>query len=125
MDEARVKTILRVKKISRTVLLVIGAFWFGFGMFSGAESFGGGFRGVLTNLPNALPWFLLLVFVYLSWYFEIVGSILVLLAGAATIIFFDALGHPVVFVLITLPILALGTALLVSSLWIRRLKQGT
>jgi len=125
MDEARVKTILRVKKISRTALLVIGAFWFGFGMFSGAESFGGGFQGVLTNLPNALPWFLLLVFVYLSWYFELVGSILVLLAGAATIFFFDALGHPVVFGAITLPILVLGTALLVSSLWIRRLKRGT
>lgn len=124
MNEARVKTILRVKTISRTLLLVLGAFWFGFGAFSGAETFGGGLKGVLTNIPNALPWFLLLVFVYLSWYYEIVGSILVLLVGAATIFFYDALGHPIVFGLITLPILVLGTALLAAAIRIRRLKAG-
>lgn len=124
MNEAQVKTILRIKRISRTILLVIAAFWFGFGMLSGAESFGGGWKGVLTNLPNALPWFLLLVFIYLTWHFEIVGAVLILLVGAATIFFFDALSHPMVFGLITLPVLVLGGAFLGTSLWIRRLKAG-
>ena len=124
MEKTKVKNLALIKSISRTVLMVLAAFWFGFGMLSGAERFGGGVKGILANLPNALPWFLLLVFVYLSWYFEIISGALIIAVGLVSLFFYDAFGSPVVLFTISLPILILGTALLVTAVLLRRLKPG-
>ena len=123
MDKNKIKNLTLIKSISRTVLMVLAAFWFGFGMLSGAERFGGGFRGILANLPNALPWFLLLVFVYLSWHYEIISGALIIAVGLVSLFFYDALGSPVVLLTISLPILILGTALLATAVLLRRLKS--
>ena len=124
MDKKKINNIMLIKRISRTALMVLAAFWFGFGLLSGAERFGGGFTGVLTNLPNALPWFLLLVFVYLSWHYEIISGVLIIAVGLVSLFFYNAWGSPLVLFVISLPILVLGTALLVTAVILRRLKAG-
>jgi hypothetical protein len=48
-------------------LLLLGGFWFGFALLSGAERYGGGIDGVIQNSPNALPWLLLLIVAAMSF----------------------------------------------------------
>lgn len=119
----KLQLIQKSKKISHLVTLVLTAFWFGFSLLSGAEDFGGGFQGVLRNSPNALPWFFLLIFVYFYWYYEIISASMILVIGLATLFFYGALQSTFVLFAITLPLLILGTLLLVSALLSRQIKQ--
>lgn len=95
--------------------MILAAFWFGFSLFSGAESFGGGYRGLLANSPNALPWLALLIFVYFSYTYEIISGALITAEGIFTLFFFDALNSLFVLLAISLPILLLGSSLLVTA----------
>jgi len=115
----RQNSILQFKIIARTLMLIISGFWFGFALLSGAETFGGGLRGILRNSPNALPWFFLLVFTFLYWYYEIISAILIILIGLVTLFFFDAFQSLFVLLAISLPILILGSTLLSTALLTR------
>ncbi len=112
----RQKRILQVKIIARTGMLIFSAFWFGFALLSGAETFGAGMRGILHNSPNALPWFFLLIFTYMYWYYEIVSASLIILIGLVTLFYFDAFQSPFVLFAISIPILILGSTLLTTAL---------
>ena len=92
----------------RILLLLVAAFWFVFALLSGAESYGGGLRGILMNSPNALPWLLLFALVYIVWKWELIGGILITLAGLATIFAFDTYEHIWTFLTISLPLLIIG-----------------
>jgi len=96
------------------ILLVVAAFWFIFALLSGAEAYGGGLKGILMNSPNALPWLLLLAFVYVSWKCRLVGGIIITLAGICTIFAFDTFESIFSFLFISLPITLLGIILIVS-----------
>ena len=61
MNKNKIAKILRYT--ARTILLFISIFWFVFALLSGAEEYGGGVKGIITNSPNALPWLLLFVLV--------------------------------------------------------------
>lgn len=117
------KRIYQVKTVARTLMLVFSAFWFGFALLSGAETFGGGVKGVLRNSPNALPWFFLLVFIFLYWYYEIVSASLMILIGLVTLFFFDAFQSPFVLFAISIPILILGSTLLITAVLTRKRNQ--
>lgn len=110
------KRIFQIKIIARTLTLIFSAFWFGFALLSGAETFGGGIRGILRNSPNALPWFFLLTFTFLYWYYEIISASLIMLIGLVSLFFFDAFQSPFVLFAISIPILILGSILLITAL---------
>ena len=79
--ENQLKTANTFRNIARYTLLSIGALLFVFALFSGAESFGGGFMGVIKNSPNAAPWLGLLIFVFIAWKWELLGGILITVLG--------------------------------------------
>ena len=103
------------------ILLVITCLVFMFALLSGAERYGGGVKGILLNSPNALPWFLLLIFVFIAWKWELAGGIVITLTGLLTIFFFDFYNPkalPGLFV-ISLPLIILG-GLFILSWYIKR-----
>ena len=99
---------------ARIVLLTVSSFWFVFALFSGAEEYGSGLKGVLMNSPNALPWLLLLLLVYIAWKKELIGGSLITLIGFLSIAFFKTYEHLIVFMLVSLPLILLGGSLVVS-----------
>jgi hypothetical protein len=108
------KTAKYLRYTARTVLLIVASFWFVFALLSGSEEYGGGLKGILMNSPNALPWLLLFAFVYVAWRWELIGGILVALMGLYTAFFFDALESPIVFLLISVPLMLLGGLFIAS-----------
>ena len=48
-----------IRRIAKVLLLFITSVIYIFALISGSENLGGGFIGILKNLPNTLPWILL------------------------------------------------------------------
>ena len=103
-----------LRYIARTILLIVSIFWFVFALLSGAEEYGGGLKGIITNSPNALPWLLLFLLVRIAWTKELIGGSLISLMGFSTIVFFKTYEHIEVFMLISLPLIVLGGFLMIS-----------
>ena len=103
-----------LRYITRTVLLIISVFWFIFALLSGAEELGGGIIGIVRNSPNALPWLLLFVFVFVAWKWERIGGTIITAMGLLTIFLLDSYKEPFVFLLISLPLMILGSFLIIS-----------
>ena len=101
-----------LRHFSRATLLLISVFWFCFALLSGAGELGEG--GLIQNIPNALPWLLLFVVVYIAWRWELIGGSFVLAAGIFTIFFFNAFASPVVLFGISLPLILLGGLFMLS-----------
>ena len=70
-----------LRNTARYFLLITGILVFIFALPSGSEGYGGGLKGILYNSPNAAPWLLLLIFIYVAWKWEFVGGLLILLLG--------------------------------------------
>ena len=102
-----------LRYVGRAVLSVVSLFWLVFAVLSGTEN---GIGGLLANLPNALPWLGLIAIVYIAFRWELAGGALVLAAGVASIVFFNAWTAPVVLLGIPLPLIAAGTALILCSI---------
>ena len=79
-----------LRNITRYFLLVVGILVFIFALLSGSEGHGGGFMGIIKNSPNALPWLIFLIFVFVAWKWELVGGIIITLFGIAALIFFNS-----------------------------------
>lgn len=106
-------SILRfLRLVARILLVVLALFWFAFALLSGAAQYGQGIDALLRNLPNALPWLGLFVFVYIAFRWELVGGLLVVLAGFVSIFFFNAWTAPVVLFGVSLPLIAAGAGLI-------------
>ena len=118
----RNKLAQRLRYIARIILLIILAFWFIFALLSGAEEYGGGLKGIITNSPNAIPWLLLFLLVRIAWKKELIGGSLISLMGVLTITFFKTYNHIEVFLLISLPLIVLG-GFLVASYYLDKNKQ--
>ncbi|RLD10108.1 MAG: hypothetical protein DRI56_03105 [Chloroflexota bacterium] len=99
---------------ARTILLIITALVFVFSLLSGSEEYGGGIKGILKNSPNALPWLLLFVFIYVAWKWELVGGAIVALTGVFTVFFFHSYRFPIVFFVISVPLIILGSFFIAS-----------
>ena len=99
---------------ARTVLVIVAAFWFVFALLSGSEDYGGGIKGLILNSPNALPWLLLGVLVYVAFKWELVGGLLIAGMGVLTVFFFHAYKSAFVFFAIPVPLVVLGGFLVVS-----------
>lgn len=103
--------VLRISKIvAQVLLLVLSLFWFAFSLMSGAEEYGGGFRGILKNSPNAIPWLLLLVLNYFIYKFNLLGGILIFAFSWFCFFMFDVYDPEQIFVLLVifLPLLLIS-----------------
>ena len=79
----------RLSFFVRTILTILIATIAVFAVFSGAEKYGGGIRGLIKNSPNALPWLLLLVPIIIAWKSEKVGGIVLFILGLGLVYFFN------------------------------------
>lgn len=91
---------------ARILLLIVAFFWLVFALLSGSEN-GGFFR----NIPNSLPWAILLIFILIAFRWQILGGILVVLFGIFTIFFFGFLEVIWLLLIISLPIIVLGAVI--------------
>jgi hypothetical protein len=96
----------------KILLIILAVGLVVFSAMSGAES--GGF---LKNLPNALPWVLLLAFACLAFKWQIAGGVLTLLFGVFTVFFFNALESVFVLSAISLPLILIGFILALAGLF--------
>ena len=77
---------------ARYVLLVALGLVFIFALLSGSGDYGGGLKGILYNSPNALPWLVLLILLFVAWKWELIGGILITLVGLVALYFFNFTG---------------------------------
>lgn len=108
------KIIKYLRYTSRIALIIITTFWFIFALLSGSEKFGGGLKGILQNIPNALPWLLLFVIVYIAWKWEFMGGFAVTSIGIFTVFFFQTCKSLITLLGISLPLIIIGVFLLLS-----------
>ena len=113
-DRIRIANVFR--NLARYTLLVVGIIVFLFALLSGSEDYGGGASGLIQNSPNAIPWLLLLILVFIAWKWELLGGIIITLLGLFLIYFFNFSGPNFFLVtfVITLVITLLGSSFLVS-----------
>ncbi len=94
---------------ARTILLIVTTFWFVFALLSGAEQYGGGFKGIILNSPNAIPWVGLYLINLLTWKLERIGGMILIAAALFMIFAFDVLeGNWGVLFLAVVPLCLLG-----------------
>jgi hypothetical protein len=80
-----------LKSIALIILLAVGMLVFIFALLSGSEEYGGGLKGIIKNSPNALPWFGLLILVFIAWKWQLAGGILITALGIFLMILFNVL----------------------------------
>lgn len=94
----------------KIILLLMAVCLFAFALMSGSEN-----SGTLKNIPNSLPWLLLLIFACITFRWQILGGILVILFGIFTILFFSALEFLWILFIISLPLIIFGSILALSG----------
>jgi zinc transporter ZupT len=62
-------------------------------IFTGAINYGITIDNILRNLPDAIPWFLLLVTLYIAWDYELIGGLVLLVLGLGGIFYMQASNH--------------------------------
>lgn len=81
------------RSIARFTLLLLGMTMVSIAIFTGALNYGITIENILRNLPDAVPWFLLLFSLYIAWDSELVGGIIILLLGLGGIFYMQASNH--------------------------------
>ncbi len=112
-----IKTNDIINKVLKIVLLVLGGGIFGISIIMGADIKQEGIMGLINNLPNALPWTIMLLLILLCWKREIIGGLLVSVWGMAMFYFFNLTGPNqwVATFIITLTFPFLGLCLVLNS----------
>lgn len=101
--------IIFLRLFARTLLTIITLFWLFFASLSGADLFTDGFKGIIKNLPNTLPWIGIIIINILAWKKELLGGILLILSGLYLGYFFGVHeGNLTVLFLIVIPFVLLG-----------------
>ena len=117
----KLKTANILRNIARYFLLVLGILVFIFALLSGSEGYGGGVEGIIKNSPNALPWLILLILVYVAWRWELLGGIIITILGLSMVYFFNFTGSNffITTFIMTLLIVLLGS-FFIFSWYLRR-----
>lgn len=103
-----------IRDVARIVLLVLAVLIFVFSLLSGAESLGGGMKGIVNNFPNTIPWIFLLIAVFITFKWELAGGLIILIIGIFTIFFFNALENLFVLFVISIPLIVLAKLLIIA-----------
>lgn len=99
----------------RIGMLTFSLLVFVFALLSGAEEYGGGIEGIVLNSPNALPWLVLLVVVFIAWKWEKIGGMLLIALSVLFTVFFNAWQHVGTLFMFILPITGMGVLFLFSD----------
>jgi vacuolar-type H+-ATPase subunit I/STV1 len=81
------------RHIGRYGVLIIGFTMVSIAIFTGAINYGITIDNILRNLPDAIPWFLLLVTLYIAWDYELIGGLVLLVLGLGGIFYMQASNH--------------------------------
>ena len=81
-----------LKYVARCTLLLMASLLLVFSVVSGAEDYGGGLTGLPQNSPNALPWLVLILLIFIAWKYELLGGALIFLCGLWMVYFFNFSG---------------------------------
>ena len=95
---------------------ILGIIVFIFALLSGSEVEGGGLLGIIRNSPNALPWAVLLLLLWLAWKKELAGGLLLIGTGFYSLYFF-VLSSSIFFIaplIISLLIILVGLGFILS-----------
>ncbi len=117
----------RISRVARVLALVWACWWTFFMLASGA---GGGFKGVLTNAPNALPGLVFLISVAIAWKWEAVGGIVLMVESLLILIVYPLFVRGelplsgIIFVMLTLGLLPLVAGILFLVSWQRTRRLG-
>ncbi|MCD6089962.1 MAG: hypothetical protein J7J72_00545 [Bacteroidales bacterium] len=87
--EVRINKGIIFRKIARYTSLTLGVLVFVFALISGSVEYGGGIQGIIKNSPNALPWLLFLLLVFVAWKWEVVGGIVIIILGLSFLYVFN------------------------------------
>lgn len=79
-----------LQSIARFMMLLIGMTMVAISIFTGALNYGITIDNMLRNLPDAIPWFLLLFTLLIAWEFELVGGLIFLFLGLGGIFYMQA-----------------------------------
>ena len=97
----------------RIVLLLYASAVFLLALFSGA---GPGVAGVLYNIPNTLPWIILLVITWLSWKDPVKGGVMSVLYAVLLVYFFEMrIALTSEFLVFISPMIVLGLLLIIAG----------
>ncbi len=115
-EKCKKKLAKYLRNTARYVLLILGILVFIFALLSGSEGYGGGLGGIIRNSPNALPWLILLIMVFIAWKWELAGGIIISLLGLAMVYFviFQANNFFLTTFILTLLIIILGSFFIIS-----------
>lgn len=111
------------RSIGRFGILVLGFTMVSIAIFSGALRSGITIANILSHLPDALPWLLLLFTLLLAWEYELVGGLIIAILGFAGLYYFSAGNQAVVVnifseVMLMWAIIILGITFILS--WVLR-----
>lgn len=88
---------------------------FTFALLSGADSAQGNLSGILANAPNALPWLIPFVLVYVTWRQQVLGGFLFLVFGVTTIFFYGTYQSLTALLILSAPSILLGALLMAEK----------
>ena len=122
MKISNIKTANILRNFARFSMLTISILVTVFALLSGSEDYGGGIIGIIKNIPNALPWVVLLVLIYIAWKWELIGGILITILGLFLMYFFNFNGSNFFIFpfMLTLLIIVFGSLFIIS--WYLRKK---
>ena len=104
------------------LLMIWSVALFLFALLSGAEAAEGTVSRIVANAPNAFPWLIPFVLLYVTWKRQIIGGFLFLLFGLATIVFFDTYQAVTALMIISIPAIVFGLILMTQNMWDRSVK---
>jgi len=104
----------KIRGFSLILLFTLSILLFIFSLLSGAESFGGGVKGIINNFPNTIPWIFLLIAVFIAFKWQLIGGIIILIMGIFTIFFFNASENIFVLFGISTPLIVLAKLLIIT-----------
>ncbi|WP_299336408.1 hypothetical protein [uncultured Psychroserpens sp.] len=86
------KTTNLLRYTARYSLLLIAGVLLAFSLLSGSLDYGGNLMAIFKNSPNALPWFVLIMLIFIAWKREMLGGILIVIYGIGLVYFFNFSG---------------------------------
>lgn len=107
----------RIALVIKILITLIACTIFVFALCSGADTYQNPLMGMLKNLPNTMPWIGLFMLVYITWRWELIGGVLLVMFSVFLFIFFNVInGNIFVFCVIIIPLFSMGLFFIMHGL---------
>ena len=97
-----------LRYVALLIASLLALIWGLFAVVSGAQNG----AGLIANLPNAAPFLVVMITVYIAFRWDVAGGALLVLFGAASVVFFNAWTSPIVLFGLCVPAIAAGLTLM-------------